>query len=156
MKPKKCAKTAKLPKTAKRKKGKNWNVTHAHPTWCILTQNIWKAHKKHQNMHQNVGLSENGTKNAKKRNNFLGPQWLISAPTLLKITHHFWRLPFNTCFAYFCFNSFAFRPHVGDSEGYQGLYLSIYSSGWLSSYLAVVASQVQDLAIWARWESPQH
>ena len=49
-----------------------------------------------------------------------------------------------------------FNRNYEDSEGYLEvfIYISIYSSGWLSSYLAVAASQVQDLAIWARWESP--
>ena len=67
-------------------------------------------------MQRKVGLSENQPKKPKKWNNFLGPNQLISESNFLKISQHFWMVPCRTLFDYFCFDRFAFRPHVMRSE----------------------------------------
>ena len=61
-----------------------------------------KPTKKHHDMHKHVGLSENDTKNAKKWNNFLGSNGLVSAPTFSKFSQHTIMILYSRIFAFFC------------------------------------------------------
>ena len=71
-----------------------------------------KPTKKHHDMHKQVGLSENDTKNAKKWKNFLGSNGLISAPTFPKSSQHTIMILYSRIFAFFCIALDALRTYV--------------------------------------------